>query len=253
MLASLHAILPGGFLSGHFAAISATVFIAALLQGISGLGFAMVSAPVAVLFFPELVPGPLLVLGAGLALLGVIREYSDVDWPSTGALMAGRIVGTAAAGLTLSILPTTLFGVVFAFLILAGVGLSFAGWRIDASIPNMVVAGLASGLMGTITSSGAPPFAIVMQHVQPARMRATVGCVFFARALLSLVTLGFVGHFSIPQLWLGLILLPVMMVGFVSSGPLNRFVSRATLRHMLLIFSALGALGILVRAWVATG
>jgi uncharacterized membrane protein YfcA len=251
MLPSLHAILPGGLLSGHFAAMSAIVFIAALMQGVSGLGFAMVSAPVAVLFFPELVPGPLLVLGAGLALLGVLREFSYVDWRSAGALMGGRVVGTVAAGVTLSILPTTLFGVVFAFLILAGVGLSFAGWRIDASIPNMIVAGLASGLMGTITSSGAPPFAIVMQHVPPARMRATVGCVFFAGALLSLVTLGFVGHFSVPQFWLGLALLPVMMFGFMTSGPLNRFVSRATLRHMLLVFSALGAVGILVRAWVA--
>jgi uncharacterized membrane protein YfcA len=231
--------------------MSAIVFIGALMQGVSGLGFSMVSAPVAVLFFPELVPGPLLVLGAGLALLGVLREFSYVDWLSAGALMGGRVVGTVAAGVTLSILPTTLFGVVFAFLILAGVGLSFAGWRIDASIPNMIVAGLASGLMGTITSSGAPPFAIVMQHVPPARMRATVGCVFFAGALLSLVTLGFVGHFSVPQFWLGLALLPVMMFGFMTSGPLNRFVSRATLRHMLLVFSALGAVGILVRAWVA--
>ena len=99
MLPSLHAILPGGFLSGHFAAMSAIVFIAALMQGISGLGFAMVSAPVAVLFFPELVPGPLLVLGAGLALLGVMREFSDVDWPSTGALIQAQIGATNAAGM----------------------------------------------------------------------------------------------------------------------------------------------------------
>jgi len=251
MFASLNTVLPGGLLTPHAAIIAAIVFGAALLQGVSGLGFAMVSAPIAVLYFPELVPGPLLVLGAALALLGVIREFGAVHWGSVSALMAGRVVGTVAAGITLSILPTTLFSVVFAVLILTGVGLSYAGWRFDATVPNMVLAGMASGLMGTITSSGASPLAIVMQHVQPARMRATVAGMFFAGALLSLATLAVVGKFSTAQLWLGIILLPPMMAGFFVSGPLNRLVSRSALRQLLLAFSGLGALGVLVRAWLA--
>lgn len=253
MFPALQTILPGGLFSPHAAVIAAMVFLAALLQGVSGLGFAMVSAPIAVLYFPELVPGPLLVLGAALALLGVIREFSDIHWGSVSALMAGRVVGTFAAGLTLSLLPATLFSVVFALLILTGVGLSYAGWRFEATVPNMVVAGMASGLMGTITSSGASPLAIVMQHVQPARMRATVGGMFFLGALLSLVTLAIVGKFSVAQFWLGIVLLPPMAFGFFVSGPLNRLVSRATLRQLLLAFSALGSLGILLRAWLGGG
>jgi hypothetical protein len=54
----------------------------------------------------------------------------------------------------------------------------------------------------------------------------------------------------LPQLWLGLVLLPPMMLGFFVSGPLNRLVSRGLLRQFLLAASALGALGILVRAWL---
>jgi uncharacterized membrane protein YfcA len=238
-------------LSPHAAAIAGLVFIAALLQGVSGLGFAMVSAPIAVLYFPELVPGPLLFLGSGLALLGALREFRSINWGSAGALMSGRAIGTLVAGLTLSILPTTLFSIVFALLILAGVGLSYAGWRIEASVPNMILAGVASGLMGTITSSGAPPYAIVMQHVAPDRMRATVSSVFFAGALLSLVTLAFVGRFSLAQLWLGIFLLPVMTAGFLASNPLTRIAPRAVLRQFLLALSGLGALGILARAWLA--
>ena len=247
----LDTILPGGLLSPNTAAIAGLIFIAALLQGISGLGFAMVSAPIAVLFFPELVPGPLLFLGAGLALLGVMREFRFIHWSSAGVLMSGRVIGNLAAVLTLSIMPTTLFSVVFAVLILAGVSLSYAGWRIEASVPNMVAAGVASGLMGTITSSGAPPYAIVMQHVAPDRMRGTLSSVFLAGALLSLVMLTFVGRFTIHQFWMGVVLLPVMTVGFLASTPLNRVAPRAALRQFLLALSAVGALGVLARVWLA--
>jgi len=85
--------------------------------------------------------------------------------------------------------------VVLAILILAGVILSVSGWRVSASDPALVVAGAASGVMGTITSSGAAPYAIVMQRVPPAEVRGTMGCVFFAGGLLSLVTLGIFGQF----------------------------------------------------------
>lgn len=249
-MGSLETILPGGLASPHAAAIAALIFIAALLQGVSGLGFAMVSAPIAVLYFPELVPGPLLFLGAGLALLGALREFRFIHWSSVGVLMSGRVIGNVIAVATLSVMPGTLFGVLFAILILVGVGLSYAGWRIEPSVPNMVAAGVASGLMGTITSSGAPPYAIVMQHVAPDRMRATLASVFFAGALLSLVMLTFVGRFTIQQFWIGVTLLPVMTAGFLVSNPLNRLAPRDSLRRFLLALSALGAVGILVRLWL---
>lgn len=247
---SLDTILPGGLLSPHVTEIAVLIFVAALLQGVSGLGFAMVSAPIAVLYFPELVPGPLLLLGAGLALLGAIREFRSIHWPSVGVLMAGRVIGNFAAVITLSLLPASLFSVLFAVLILAGVALSYAGWRIEATVPNMVAAGVASGLMGTITSSGAPPYAIVMQHVAPARLRATLASVFFAGALLSLIMLSFVGRFTVHQFWLGVVLLPAMAAGFIASNPLNRIAPRSSLRQLLLLLSAVGAVGVLARVWL---
>jgi uncharacterized membrane protein YfcA len=248
VLPSLATILPDGLVSWRFAGMAAIVFGAALMQGIGGVGFAMVSAPIAVLFLPELVPGPLLVLGAGLALLGAVREFAHVDWRGVGVMTFGRIIGTLAAGAILSLLPAELFSIVFALLILAAVGFSFAGWRVFPTDANMVVAGIASGLMSTITASGASPFAIVMQHVAPARMRATLGCVFFVGALLSLAMLAAVGMFTLDQLWLGLLLFPSIAVGFAASSPLNKLFSREALRVLILAIAALGALGVLVRA-----
>lgn len=247
MLQTLASLLPDGLVWGHLAAMTAMVFAAAFLQGIGGVGFAMVSAPLSVLFFPELVPGPLLVLGAALAALGVLRDFPSIDWRSVAALMGGRAIGTFAAGALLLVLVGDAIAIVFALLILLGVALSLIGWKVRASVPNMIVAGLASGLMGTITSSGAPPFAIVMQHVPAARMRATISSVFVAGAILSLVTLTAVGRFNLAQLLLGLILAPAIILGFAASTPFNRLLSREAVRMILLGLSGLGALGILVR------
>ena len=114
----------------------------------------------------------------------------------------------------------------------------------------MMLAGIASGLMGTITSSGAPPLAIVMQNVAPATLRATLSCVFFFGAILSLVMLAAVDRFNLAQLRLGLMLVPLMVLGFVASNPLTHMFSRQAVRMMLLTLSALGAIGILVRSWI---
>jgi len=228
--------------------MAAIVFGAALTQGIGGIGFAMVSAPISVLLFPELVPGPLLVLGSGLALLGAIRDFRSINWSSVGIIMSGRLVGTVVAAATMSLLSATLFSVVLALLILTGVVFSVSGWQVRASGPTLVVAGAASGVMGTITSSGASPYAIVMQRVLPAELRGTMGCVFFLGGSFSLVMLFLFGHFDFDQLWLGLVLFPFMITGFAISTPLTRVFSREMMRHFLLGLAAAGSIGILIRA-----
>jgi uncharacterized membrane protein YfcA len=248
VLPDLASFLPHGLFSGHFAGMAAVVFGAALTQGIGGIGFAMVSAPISVLLFPELVPGPLLVLGTGLALLGALRDFASINWRSLGVIMSGRVVGTIVGAATVSVMSTTLFSVVLAVLILVGVALSVSGWRVHATTGNLVAAGAASGFMGTITSSGAPPYAIVMQRVAPAELRGTIGCVFFAGGFFSLVMLGVVGHFDAKQFWLGLILFPFMMAGFAVSTPLTKFFSREATRYFLLALAAAGSIGILIRA-----
>lgn len=242
-------ILPGIDL-GHFVEMVVLVFGAAILQGIGGVGFAMVAAPISLLLFPQLVPGPILVLGTGLALLGALREHANINWPSVGAAMTGRFSGTILAGLTLSMLPAGAFSIMFAILILVGVAFSFGGWRVATTARNMVAAGFVSGIMGTITSSGAPPFTIVMQHMPPHQLRPTISSIFFLGALFSLVILHAVGRFGAPELRLGLVLLPAMAAGFAVSGPLKQMVSHGVIRMGLLLLTAAGALGILARTWV---
>lgn len=237
---------PDGLALARYLGMGLMVLIGACLQGVGGLGFAMFSAPLAALFFPELVPGPLIALACPLSLMAALRERQAIDWTAAGTGLAGRVLGTAGAAVCLALLSADSLALVFAVLILAAVVLSVSGWRVSASPRNVLVAGLASGVMGTITSAGAPPFAIAMQHLRPDRLRATLGCIFFAGSTVSLLTLAAVGRMGLHGLHLALLLTPWMLIGFAGSRRVAQLLGPRSTRPLLLGLATLGSLWILV-------
>jgi uncharacterized membrane protein YfcA len=240
---------PAGLGAGRYAAMGAMVFGGACLQGIGGLGFAMFCAPLALLLFPELVPGPLLALGCPLALLAMVREFRAIEWSTAGYALAGRAGGALLATAVLQLASPATLSVLFALLILTGVGLSLRGWRVQATPVASGTAGFASGLMGTITSAGAPPLAIAMQNLPPAPLRATLGCIFFLGSVISLAALQAAGRVSGGELLVGLLLIPWMLAGFAVSGPLSTRISARGLRSGLLTLASLSALAVLAQAF----
>jgi uncharacterized protein len=247
---ALAALWPAGMDAARYAAMGALVFGGACLQGVGGLGFSMFCAPVALLLFPELVPGPILALGCPLALLAGLREFSAIEWGTAGYTLAGRAVGAALATAVLQVLSGPTLSILFALLILTGVALSVRGWVVTATPKASTAAGIASGLMGTITSAGAPPLAIAMQDLPPAPLRATLGCVFFVGSVMSLVALAAAGKTDARQLLIGVLLLPWMVAGFFASGPLARRMSRKGVRKVLLGLATISALAILAQSLI---
>lgn len=239
---------PAGLGAARYVEMGLVVLVGACLQGVGGLGFAMFCAPIAALTFPELVPAPILVLGCPLAALAAVREREAIQWGVAGFALAGRFAGAVMAAFVVQILPAALASILFALLILTGVALSVQGWQVTTTRANSAVAGVASGLMGTITSAGAPPLAIAMQHLAPAPLRATLGCIFFIGSVMSLAALASVGRAGSADLVLGLFLVPWLVVGFYASGPIARRMSRAAMRNFLLLLAAFGAVAVLVQA-----
>ncbi|GAB1575339.1 sulfite exporter TauE/SafE family protein [Bordetella petrii] len=219
----------------------------AWLQGIGGLGYAMFCAPIAALLFPVLVPGPLLAIGGPLALLAYLRERPAMDWRVAGATVAGRVAGTMLAAVFLVWFSARTLSLLFALLILAGVALSLIGWRARPSLPNLAAAGVASGLMGTITAAGGPPYAVAMQSLRPATVRATLGMVFLVGTVVSLAALSWAGRMNAAQWWISAALLPWMCAGFWLSTPMARRFSQQKIRRYLLAVATLGAAGVLAR------
>lgn len=236
---------PAGLDTARYAWMGLMVLAGACLQGVGGLGFSMFCAPVAVLAFPELVPGPILALGCPLALLAGLREFRAIQWGTAGYTLVGRAAGAFLATAVLQAVSGPVVSVLFAVLILLGVALSISGWEVRTTPVSTATAGLASGLMGTITSAGGPPLAIGMQNLPPAPLRATLGIVFFIGSVISLVALASVGKTGVHDLLTGVLLLPWMVVGFACSGPIARRISRRGVRNVLLTLASVGAFAVL--------
>jgi uncharacterized membrane protein YfcA len=246
-MSAFTALWPQGLHGASYAQMATVVLIGACLQGIGGIGFAMFSAPIAGLFFPSMAPGPLLLLGLLVSLMSALREFRSIDWAVARYGIGGRFVGGALAAAALAVLAPRPLAIAFALMLLVAIGLSMAGWTLRPTRRNSALAGIASGVMGTITSAGAPPFAILTQGMQPPRLRATVGCILAVGSATSLGMLAAVGRFNHADLQLSFMLLPWILIGFLLSGKVGSRVSPMSIRRGLLSLMTLSALGILGR------
>lgn len=235
------------FADPAFVVCAGAVLAGAFIQGTGGLGFSMFAAPVAALLYPELVPGPMLLLGGTVSLLAATREPAAINYRFAGIAIAGRVAGSVVAGLVIGLAPKDVFAVAFALLILVAVVLSVAVPRVKASPAMLSVAGFGSGLMGTITSVGAPPMGLVLQNESPARMRATMGAFLTVGAAVSVAVLAWAGRFGHRELALGTILLLPMAIGFALSSRLVKRVDARIVRRLVLGISAITAVILLVQ------
>jgi uncharacterized membrane protein YfcA len=234
------------FLTNDYSWIALIVLIGACLQGAGGIGFGMFVGPVLAIIDPHLVPGPVLFLAGLLSVMSALREYRSIDYRALVYSLAGRLPASGAAGMLFVLLPVRAMSIVFALLILGAVGLSLRGWRVQARPQNFMLAGAVSGFMGTITSVGAPPMALVYQDFEPPRLRATIGAFFVAGAIGSIAVLAVAGRFGASELKLGASLIVPMVVGFALSNVVVRRLDRRKTRLALLAMSGVAALALLL-------
>jgi uncharacterized membrane protein YfcA len=101
--------------------------------------------------------------------------------------------------------------------------------------------------MGTATSIGGPPMAIVYQRQAGAQLRATLAGYFLFGAAFSLLMLTVAGEFAGEELAHGLVLLPGVLVGFSLSRGVARVLDRGHTRAAVLAFSALSSIVLIGR------
>jgi hypothetical protein len=104
------------------------------------------------------------------------------------------------------------------FLVLIAVVITAKGFSIPTTRVNLGIAGLVSGIMGTLAAIGGPPIALVYQNESGARIRTSLSGFFIAGGVISIVTLSLAGRFGIHEVMLGLTLLPGTLIGFLGSS-----------------------------------
>jgi uncharacterized membrane protein YfcA len=231
-----------------FAVLAVAVTMGGVVQGSVGLGLGLVAAPVATLVDPALMPGVMLWLAAGYPVLTLAREGRSSDWRGLTWAFAGRLPGTVLGVAVVATVSARLLSLLVGLIVLAAVVLT---WQV-VSLPMrrgvLVGAGIVSGVMGTATSIGGPPLALVYQHVTGPRLRATMATYFFGGALFSLLGLAAVGELDARDgLW-ALGLAPFLVLGFLLADTVRRHVDAGRTRAAVLAVCAASAVALIVRS-----
>ena len=223
------------------------VLAGACLQGVAGYGIGTLAAPLLFLISPLFVPGPLTLNASLLTIFMLVRNRGALQVRPVRVALGGGVAGAALAALTLLMISTQAFELIFGVLILIGVALSVGGLRPALTARNSVIAGAASTYMGTITAVGGPPIALIYQNEKGPLVRANMSAFFLAASALSLIALFASGYLGVRELWLFAVTFPGVVAGFLLSGKLVNRMPFEGLRPVILAIAAMAGAAALVR------
>ncbi len=224
------------------------LFVGATTQGIVGIGLNLVAAPVVAILAPALMPAVPLVWAVLYPFATLAREYRDADWRGLRWAVGGRVPGTVLGVFIVAWFSDRWLGVTTALMVLVAVLLTWRAVRVPVTPTSLGTAGFIGGVTGTATSIGGPPVAIVYQHESGPVIRASMAAYFCLGGLVSLVGLAVGGQMSVHDLYVSLLLTPVLLLGHLVSGPLRGALDRGHTRIAVLVICGASALGLLLRS-----
>lgn len=231
-----------------FTVIATGVLVAGFVQGTTGVGFALIVAPILALLAPNLVPVSLLMLMIPLNVYVVWRERGALDRSGSAWITLGRFLGTfGGLWLLTTLTPSILNMLIGAVTILAAIATLIAP-SFTPDRPALVAAGVITGVSETATGIGGPPLALLYQHQGAARLRSTLAFCFLVGELMSLAILAMAGRVSASHFRTTLMLVPALAVGAVMSRLIHDRVSGRVLRAFVLLFAIVSGTVLLSRA-----
>jgi uncharacterized protein len=206
-----------------------------------------VAVPVLAIVEPGAVPATATMMALPLALAMAARESDHVDWPGVRWLMVGRLPGTVLGAVVVATVATSTLSVVTGVSVLVAVALSAASLTVPLTRTAIAATGLASGTMGTATSIGGPPLALLYQHHEGRVLRSTLAVTIGIGTVVSLVGLVVARAVAGWQVVLAAALLPGVLSGFLVGRAVSRRVDGRWLRPAVLVFAAVSALVAIAR------
>lgn len=225
----------------------AILVVAAAIQSTVGFGANILAVPPLLLLDPRLVPGPIILALLGVNLTMVIRNRRATSFGPIGTVLSGRLVGTAVGIWALTLLSDDGLAVLVAVLVLAIVAVTAIGLQAPRTRPNLITAGLVSGFSASTAALGGPPIAVLYADADGPEIRGSLGALFFAGNVVSLLGLAAAGLLGWDRVVLGLVLAPAAFIGFGCSRWLVPVLDRGHTRTAVLSLSAAAAIGLLIR------
>ncbi len=219
------------FAGWEWAAAGVAVFLAAAVRGFAGFGFsALTVASLSLLAAPAMVVPMVFAMeiAASCWMLPSVWRRADFRW--VALVFCGIAVGSPL-GLTLlsrlpaDVLRSALYGALLCVSVLALFQQRgrLRRWRAPAPVVGLL-AGVGNG-MAAIAGAISVLFLLAERENDPARIRASLVCLFLATDIYALCWGGAMGVAGAAHFWTALLLLPALFAGVTIGG---RFFQRST-------------------------
>ncbi|WMX48357.1 sulfite exporter TauE/SafE family protein [Streptomyces roseicoloratus] len=228
------------------AVLAVTVAAASFVQGSSGLGFALIVAPVAGILDPGLLPVFVLASMVPLNVYVAWRERAALDLRGAGWITGARLAATPGGLALLWLIPDHGLGLFVGLATILAALVSLAAPVFTPGRAAFVGAGVVTGLTETATGVGGPPLALVYQHRPPGELRSTVALCFLVGEVASLLLLFGTGEGDPADLGWALALTPAIAAGAWLSRLVHHRVDARRMRLFVLVFALVSGVVLLL-------
>ncbi|WP_028765578.1 sulfite exporter TauE/SafE family protein [Shewanella fidelis] len=229
---------------------SLIIFCGALTQSLIGFGLAVVASPLLYIVDPSLVPAPVIMMGFSIALLTLFRERNQLEFNGLQYALLGRIPGGILGASLIIIAPQPILGLAIAGIVALAVGLSLLKFSIPVNRFTLFSAGVLSGVFGNIAAIGGPPLAILLSGKDASQFRAALSAFFIFSSIIALTILGFAGLLTLKHVYISLMLLPSVILGYVVAGRLVGRVDKQKTRMLTLLLCAISATILTIKSMI---
>ena len=231
-------------------AVIALAGVAALIQSMTGFGFALLIVPPLVLLLgPREAVVLANVLGTAIAAVMLLGLHREVQWKTASVLIGASVLGLPVGLLALTQLDPDVLQVLIAATVIVFTVLLIRGYSLGSRITlqGSLAAGIFAGVLRTSTSMAGPP---VVLYLQGTRMpsgvfRSTITAFFFLSGLAGVAVFTIEGTLDARLGLTGLAATPAVLAGLLIGARLYERVGEARFRGVVfavLIASALLAI-----------
>ena len=225
---------------------TALALIGSSVQGSLGFGLGMLTSPLFAMIDHSFVPVAMMLAVVPLTFGVAIRDRAHIDASGFKWAILGRFPGVFIGLVALRAMNEDLLAYAVASSVAIAVIISVVTSRRGQVVPTnattLTSAGFASGFMGTVTSIGGPPMALVYKDGDPRTVRATIAAFFSIGVVITVAGFVLSGEIGRHELALTAVLLPGVLGGLPLSNVLARHMSAAVMRPLILVMCAASAL-----------
>lgn len=220
------------------------MFVAALTQGCTGFGIALVAVPALMMFLPHTEVPVLVILLAFLNNAGVLIETrKSVRFGYVAPLVIGGILGLPIGGWILAHVNPMGFKTGVGAIVFLAALLMVAGFRARVKNENaaMLPVGIVSGILKASTSIGGPPIVLFLtnQGADKQSFRANLVAYFAVIDVSAVATWWYFGLLNVPVLLTAALYAVPVILGTYAGILLARRINERVFKSAVLVLVAI--------------